>query len=60
MELTERVSKMEEKLSGFDTRLALVETDLRDIVKKIDAHFYWMLAAMAGLAGLIAKGFHWI
>ena len=59
MELTERVSKMEEKLSGFDARLGLVESDLRDLGKKIDAHFYWMLAAMFGLAGLMAKGFHW-
>ena len=32
---------------------------MRNLGKKINAHFYWTLAAMVGLAGLIAKGFHW-
>lgn len=59
MELTERVIRVEEKLSGLDKRLELVEKDLRDLVKKIDTHFYWLLAAMVGLGSLMAKGFKW-
>ena len=59
MELTERVIRVEEKLSGVDKRLALVEKDLRDLGKKMDAHFYWVLAAFAGMAVLMAKGFKW-
>lgn len=59
MELTERVIRVEEKVSGMDKRLELVEKDLRDLGKKMDAHFYWMLAAFAGMATLMAKGFHW-
>lgn len=49
---------------GVDTRLALTEQDLRALHKKIDMHFYWMLAAFGGLyvsmAGLLAKVSHWI
>ena len=60
MELKERVIRMEESLKGVDTRLGLVEKDLRELVKKIDGNFLWLLAAMAGLAGLLAKGFKWI
>ena len=59
MELTERVIRVEEKLSGLDKRLELVEKDLRDLGKKLDTHFLWLLAALAGLAGMVAKGLHW-
>lgn len=59
MEITERVIRVEEKLSGIDKRLDLVEKDLRDLSKKMDAHFYWVLAAFAGMAVLMAKGFKW-
>ena len=60
----ERVIRLEEKIMGVHTRLALTEQDLRALHKKIDTHFYWMLAAFGGLyvsmAGLLAKVSHWI
>jgi hypothetical protein len=63
MELTERTIRVEEKLSGVDKRLELVEKDLRDISKKIDSHFFalggMIIAAAVGLAGIMGKGFHW-
>lgn len=47
-----------------ETRLALTEQDSRARHRKMDIHFYWMLAAFFGLfasiAGLLAKGFNWI
>jgi hypothetical protein len=58
--MIERVIRLEEKIMSVDTRLALTEQDLRALHKKIDTHFYWMLAAFGGLyasmAGLLAKG----
>lgn len=64
MEIAERVIRVEEKLSGIDTRLGLVERDLRDLGRKIDSHFLALLgmiiAGAVGLAGLMAKGFHWL
>jgi hypothetical protein len=44
----------------MDSRLELVEQDLRALGKKMDAHFYWTLTAMAGIVGLLAKGFKWL
>jgi hypothetical protein len=63
MDISERVIRLEEKLSGVDKRLELVEKDLRSLSSKVDSHFL-VLAGMiiglgVGLAGLMAKGFHW-
>ena len=64
MELSERVIRVEEKLTGVDKRLELVEKDLRSLASKVDSHFL-VLAGMIiglglGLAGLMAKGFEWL
>ena len=64
MELSERVVRVEEKLSGVDKRLELVEKDLRTLSSKVDNHFL-VLAGMivalgVGMAGMMAKGFHWL
>lgn len=60
----ERVIRLEEKIMSIDTRLALAEQDSRALHKKMDTHFYWVLAAFGGLfasiAGLLAIGFNWI
>lgn len=60
----ERVIRLEEKIMSVDARLALAEQDSRAMHRKMDMHFYWMLAAFGGLyasmAGLLAKGFNWI
>ena len=63
MEITERVIRVEEKLVAVGDRLGLVEKDLRDLGKKLDAHFLTLagmiLAVAGGLGGMMAKGFHW-
>lgn len=63
MELSERVVRVEEKLSGVDKRLELVEKDLRSLSSKVDSHFLvlagMIIALGVGMAGLMAKGFHW-
>jgi uncharacterized membrane protein YjjP (DUF1212 family) len=56
----ERVSRLEQKVTCMDSRLGLVEQDLRALDKKMDTHFYWMLTAMAVIVGLLAKGFKWL
>jgi uncharacterized membrane protein YjjP (DUF1212 family) len=60
LNMIERVSRLEQKVSCMDSRLGLVEQDLRALGKKMDTHFYWMLTAMAGIVGLLAKGFKWL
>lgn len=64
MELNERVARVEEKINGFDRRLDLVEKDLRELIKKVDSHFMilsgMIMTVALGLAGLLAKGFHWL
>ena len=64
MELTERIARVEEKVSGLDKRLSLVESDLRDLIKKVDSHFIvlagMVIATAVGLAAMMAKGFHWM
>jgi len=58
--MIERVSRLEQKVTCMDSRLGLVEQDLRALGKKMDAHFYWTLTAMASIVGLLAKGFKWL
>jgi hypothetical protein len=58
--MIDRVSRLEQKVTCMDSRLGLVEQDLRALGKKMDAHFYWTLTAMAGIVGLLAKGFKWL
>ena len=58
--MIERISRLEQKVSCMDSRLGLVEQDLRALGKKMDTHFYWTLTAMAGVVGLLAKGFKWL
>ena len=64
VELSERVIRVEEMLSGVDARLQLVEKDLRALASKVDSHFIvlagMIIALGLGLAGLMAKGFHWL
>ncbi len=58
--MIERVSRLEQKVTCMDSRLGLVEQDLIALGKKMDAHFYWTLTAMAGIVGLLSKGFKWL
>lgn len=64
MEVIERITRVEEKVGGLDKRLELVETDLRSLIGKVDSHFLvlggMIIAAVLGLAGMMAKGFGWL
>lgn len=59
-----RVAKLEAAVEFIQRDISEVKTDLRDIGKKLDLHFYmnWggLIAVALGLAALMAKGFHWI
>ncbi|MAL41415.1 MAG: hypothetical protein CMO04_16225 [Thalassospira sp.] len=55
-----RVAKLEALAESTDKRLSLVETDLRSLSAKLDKYFLLGIAAIVGLAGLIAKGFGWL
>ena len=64
-ELRSEVRAMDARMSAdiraLDSRLS---TDLRRLDAKVDQHLIILLGAIAGsfttLAGLIAKGFHWL
>jgi hypothetical protein len=62
--MIERVIRLEGALMSVDTKLALAEQNSRQLHRKLDTVFYWMLAGFGGLyasiAGLLAKGFNWI
>ena len=64
MELVERIVRVEEKVSGMDKRLELVEKDVRELTKKVDTNFIitWggLIALGVGIGGMLAKGFHWL
>lgn len=64
MDIIERVIRMEEKITGMDKRLDLVEKDLREMARKVDVNFVitWggLIALGLGLGGLLAKGFGWL
>lgn len=62
------------ELNSHETRIALLEqstiylkesideikSSLNRLDEKIDSHFKWLLMTIAGLAGIMAHGFHWI
>ncbi len=54
------VRMLTSKIDG-DVRMltSKIDTDVRMLARRMDRHFYIMLGAMTGLAGLMAKGFHW-
>ena len=37
-----------------------IELRLDKIEQKVDHKFYWLIGAMVSLAGVMARGFHWI
>ncbi|MEW8440962.1 MAG: hypothetical protein AB2689_22680 [Candidatus Thiodiazotropha taylori] len=49
---------------GINTRLGTVETDLRELISKVDSNFIitWsgIIVSVLGLARLMAAGFGWI
>lgn len=66
----ERIAILETNTSHIQETLARIERNMENMNHKIDegfksvnariwTNFYWTLAALAALAGLIAHGFNW-
>ena len=59
-----RIAKLEAHAEHIQRDLGEVKTDLRTLAKKVDAHLLilggMVIASSIGLAGLLAKGFHWV
>ena len=66
-----RIAKLEADVDNIKTNIGdmkvdnrasfgKIDTDIRDLRSTERTSFLWLLAALFGLAGLIAKGFDWI
>lgn len=59
-----RVAKLEAAAEFIQRDVAEIKSDQRTLAAKVDAHFLilagMIIAAVLGLAGLMAKGFQWI
>lgn len=58
-----RVAKLEAHVEHIMRDTGEIKTDLRDLRKKVDSHFLFLISALGAgfiaLIGLMAKGFHW-
>ena len=50
----------QETRSEFRSIRAEHREDFRLLLSRQDRHFYWLLAAIAAVLGVMAHGFHWI
>jgi hypothetical protein len=59
-----RVAKLEASVEHIQHDVKELRVDVREIRSKIDHHFLvlsgMVIASSLGLAGIIAKGFHWL
>lgn len=59
-----RVARLESHVEHIDTTLSDIKQDIRDIKKDAKSDFRILFGALIavalGLAGLMAKGFHWL
>ncbi len=62
--LEPRVARMEASVAHIERDISDIRTDLKDLRKADEMNFRLLFGAMIalaiGLAGLIAKGFHWL
>jgi hypothetical protein len=62
--LEPRIAKLEAHAEHAINDLREIRADLRDLSRKVDQHFYWLIGAMGGLfltlGGMMVKGFHWV
>ena len=59
-----RIAKLEAHTEHIQREVGEVKADLRALARKVDAHLLilggTLIASSVGLAGLLAKGFHWV
>jgi len=59
-----RIGKLEGQMEGVINRLNRIEEDIREITKKVDKQFIFMIAGFISTIGFLflvmAKGFGWI
>lgn len=59
-----RVAKLEVAVEYIQRDISEIKSDVKSLRDKVDTHFLitggMIIAATLGLAGLMAKGFHWL
>jgi len=55
-----RIALLEQSNSYIIKTLDEIKLHLHKLDSKVDSNFKWLLTGLAGLAGLMAHGFHWI
>ena len=55
-----RIALLEQSVIYLKESIDEIKSSLKRLDEKIDTHFKWLLMTIAGLAGIMAHGFHWI
>jgi hypothetical protein len=55
-----RIALLEQSISYMRQSIDEIKFTLNRLEGKVDSNFRWLLTAIAGLAGIMAHGFHWI
>lgn len=55
-----RIALLEQSTNHIKESINEIKSTLNRLDNKIDSNFKWLFAAIAGLAGIMAHGFHWI
>ena len=59
-----RISKLEVAVEYIKRDISEIKSDVKSLRDKVDSHFLitgaMIIATALGLAGLMAKGFHWL
>ncbi len=62
--MNETLARMEKKIDSrfddADKRIEKLDSKIEKTNDRIWSTFIWQLSAMLGLAGIMAKGFHWL
>ena len=55
-----RIVRLETIIEQTDKRLANIESDARETRKELRVMFYFQIASLATILGVVAKGFGWL
>ncbi len=55
-----RIVRLETIIEQTDKRLANIESDARETRKELRVMFYFQIASVATILGVVAKGFGWL